>query len=63
MKYTQLYKNGCEIIASDGKMIIDARLNVYNAELQVIDRNKRYGKNFPHKVCDAFNYKGKIIQL
>lgn len=63
MKTIQLYQNGQYMMASDGRMHIDGRLNLQNAIQAVKDRNKRFLKNFPHKIADAFEYKGKIISI
>lgn len=60
---SQLYRQGNEIPATDGQMYIDRRLNVYNARRAVISRNERFTKNFPHKIADAFYYKGQIVKL
>ena len=54
MKILQLYKDGKEIIASDGIMYIDGRLNLSNIKRAVIERNKRFAVNFPHKIVDSF---------
>lgn len=63
MNLIQLYQNGTEMGATDGRMYIDGRLNVHNAKIAVVNRNKRYAKNFPHKIADAFKYKTQIINL
>ena len=61
MKTLQLFKDGKEIIASDGIMYVDGRLNPSNVKREVIERNKRFAKNFPHKIADAFAiYRGRI---
>lgn len=54
MKTLQLFKDGKEILASDGIMYVDGRLNLANIKLAVISRNKRFAKNFPHKIADSF---------
>lgn len=60
-KFIQFYKNGKELIASDGIMPIDGRLNNSSIYILVIERNKRYAKNFPHKIADSYAiYSGKI---
>jgi len=50
----QLFINDKEIIASDGIMHVDGRFNIYSIANAVRERNKRFTKNFPHKVCDGF---------
>lgn len=55
----QLFKDGKEIIASDGIMYVDGRLNAYNVRQKVVERNKRFAKNFPNKVCDSFRIYAK----
>lgn len=55
----QLYKDGEEIIGSDGRMHIDGRLNAFNVRQKVIERNQRFSKNFPHSVCDAYRIYAK----
>ena len=54
MKILQLFKDGQEIIASDGIMYVDGRLNLYNIISEVEQRNNRYKDNFPHKIADGF---------
>ena len=49
-------KDGQRIIASDGLMIIDGRLNIENTKKEVRKRNERYKRYFPHKVCDSFYF-------
>lgn len=55
----QLFRDGKEIIASDGIMYIDGRINAYNVRQKVLERNQRYSKNFPHKVCDSYRIYAK----
>lgn len=55
----QLFRDGKEIIASDGIMYIDGRLNAANVRQKIIERNQRFAKNFPHKVCDSFRIYAK----
>ena len=60
MKTLQLFRDGKEIIASDGIIYVDGRLNLNNIKLQVHNRNERM-VNFPHKIADSFAiYKGGI---
>jgi len=61
MKTLQLFREGKEIIASDGIMYVDGRLGIERIKREVGDRNIRMSKNFPHLVCDSFAiYKGSI---
>ncbi len=61
MKTLQLFKDGKEIIASDGILYVDGRLNLFNIKQAVIKRNKTFEKNFSHKLADSFAiYSGKI---
>ncbi len=61
MKILQLYKEGKQIIATDGIMNVDGRLNISSIKREVIDRNKRFEANFPHKIADSFAvYRGRI---
>ncbi len=61
MKYIQLFKDGSEIIASDGIMLADGRFNIGSIKQLVINRNNRFKTNFPHKVADSFAiYSGRI---
>lgn len=63
MKLAQLYQNGQRMLATDGRMYIDGRFNLQSAIQAVRDRNSRFKKNFPHKIADAFEYKGRIINI
>lgn len=57
----QLYRDGKEILGSDGVMHVDGRFNVESIRLTIKDRNTRYAKNLPRKVADSFAcYKGRI---
>lgn len=59
----QLFINDKEIIATDGIMHVDGRFNLYSIANAVRERNERFKKNFPHKVCDGFAiYKGNAIR-
>lgn len=61
MKTLQLFKDGKEIIASDGIMYVDGRFNLTSIKREVIKRNASFAKNFPHKVADSFAiYSGRI---
>lgn len=63
MKTLQLFWEGKEIIASDGIMYVDGRLGLNRIKSEVMDRNIRIAKNFPHLVCDSFAvYKGSQIR-
>ena len=46
--------DGNDILGSDGVMFIDGRKNLYNQIIEVKERNKRYAKNFPHKIANGF---------
>lgn len=55
MKILQLYKDGKEILASDGIMYVDGRLNLSNIIEKVKERNDQFAKNFPHRIADSFS--------
>lgn len=58
----QLFIDNKEIGATDGIMIVDGRFNIYSIANAVRERNERFAKNFPHKVCDGFAiYKGERL--
>lgn len=60
MKTLQLFKDGKEIIATDGILYVDGRFNLSNIKREVNNRNGRM-QNFPHKIADSFAiYKGSI---
>ena len=54
MKVIQLFKDGKEIIATDGIMYVDGRFNMFNVKNAVRNRNERFRVNFPHKIADSF---------
>lgn len=54
MKTIQLFRDGKEIIASDGIMYVDGRYNLQSIKREVIKRNASFAKNFPHKIADSF---------
>lgn len=54
MKTLQLFRDGKEIIATDGIMKVDGRVNLSNIKVAVRQRNARFAANFPHKVADSF---------
>lgn len=54
MKILQLFKDGKQIIASDGVMYVDGRLNSASIYREVRARNNRFAVNFPHKVADQY---------
>lgn len=54
MKYIQLYRDGKDMIASDGVMKIDGRYNMQSIINEVKQRNKRFEANFPHKIATSF---------
>jgi hypothetical protein len=51
-----LTQNGSDILGSDGLMYVDGRLNFNNVKHEVVKRNSRYEKNFPHKLADGFYF-------
>jgi|GEM_PF-3798730 len=58
----QLFIDNKEILATDGTMIVDGRFSIYSITNAVRERNEKFAKNFPHKVCDGFAiYKGDKI--
>ncbi len=61
MKTLQLFRDGKELIATDGIMYVDGRLSLPNIKQRVSTRNKQFAANFPHKVADSFAiYSGRI---
>ena len=61
MKTLQLFKDGRELLGSDGIMYVDGRFNMASIRNQVKQRNSSYEKNFQHKLADSFAiYKGRI---
>lgn len=54
MQKILLTKDGIELLGTDGLMYIDGRKNLHNQILEVKARNKRYAKNFPHKIANGF---------
>jgi len=60
MKTLQLFKDGKEIIATDGVVYVDGRFNLNSIIREVKRRNERM-INFPYKIADSFAvYKGAI---
>jgi hypothetical protein len=57
-----LIREGKEILGSDGLMHIDGRLSLDSVKEKVRERNKRYEKNFPHKICDSFYFVGERLE-
>ena len=49
-----LFRNNKPILGSTGFMNVDGRYNQSSIRQTILDRNKRYVKNFPHLVSDAF---------
>ena len=49
-----LFRDKKEILGSDGLVKIDGRYNLSSIRQSIIDRNKRYVKNFQHLVADAY---------
>lgn len=61
MKIIQLFKDGKQIIASDGVMYVDGRFNAASIYREVRARNNRFAVNFPHKIADQYAvYSGRI---
>ena len=53
----QLYhQDGSLMIASDGVMQVDGRYGFERILEEVRSRNKRYEKNFPHKIAGWFSF-------
>jgi len=53
----QLIDNeGRQMCGSDGVMNYDKRHNLENIKNEVRERNKRFEKNFPHKIATAFQF-------
>lgn len=61
MKILQLFKDGKELLGSDGIMYIDGRFSNANIYREVRARNNRFAQNFPHKIADQYAlYTGRI---
>lgn len=61
MKIVQLFKDGKQIIASDGVMYVDGRFNIHSIKQEVRALNSRRTANFPNKIADSFAiYHGRI---
>ena len=54
MKYIQLFKDGKQLLATDGIMRVDGRFNAASIYREVRARNNRFAVNFPHKVADQY---------
>ena len=54
MKILQLFKEGNEILATDGIMYVDGRLNIQSIKEAVKQRNEKFRTNFAHKIADSF---------
>lgn len=54
MKIIQLFKDGKELIASDGIMKVDGRLNNESIHYEIVKRNNRFAVNFPHYIADQY---------
>lgn len=68
MKTLQLFKDGKQLLGSDGIMYVDGRLNNASIYREVRARNNRFAKNFPHKIADQYaiyvgGLKGSLSQL
>lgn len=59
----ELLKNGQELMGTDGVMYVDGRKTLNSIHRDVVDRNKRFSKNLPHKMATAFKYKGATIDI
>jgi hypothetical protein len=55
MKTIQLFKENKMIMATDGIMHVDGRLNLNSIINEVNKRNLNFAKNFPHKIADSFS--------
>lgn len=61
MKYLQLYKDGKQLLGSDGIMSVDGRYSNSTIYCKVRERNNKFAANFPHKVADQYAiYNGRI---
>ena len=61
MKLLQLFKDGKQLLGSDGILYVDGRFNAQSIKLAVIERNKKYNAYFQHKIADSFSiYNGRI---
>ena len=58
MKRIILTQQGNDILGSDGLLFIDGRLNFQSIKAKVLQRNKKYKKQFPHKIADGFYFAG-----
>ncbi len=54
MKTIQLFKDGKQMMATDGIMKVDGRFNAASIYREVRARNNRFAVNFPHKVADQY---------
>ena len=62
MKRIILTQKGNDILGSDGLMYTDGRLNINSVKNKVHERNKRFEKNFPHKLADGFYFVGEQLK-
>lgn len=62
MKRIILTQQGSDILGSDGLIYIDGRLNINSVKNKVHERNKRFEKNFPHKLADGFYFAGDHLK-
>lgn len=61
MKTIQLFKEGKQLLGTDGIMHVDGRFNSASIYKEVRARNNRFAKNFPHKIADQYAiYTGRI---
>ncbi len=62
MKRIQLYKDGREILGSDGIMFMDGRYGSERITAEVKKHVDTYRKNFPHLVADEYGiYAGGFL--
>lgn len=54
MTTLQLFKDGKELLASDGIMYVDGRYSMNRIKDEVRKRNEQFAANFPHKIADSF---------
>ena len=61
MQTIQLFKDNKQILGSDGVMKTNQNISLMKLTNLVVERNKRYEKNFKHLICNSFAvYSDKI---
>ena len=56
-----LTKNGKSLCCGSDRIIYyDRRWNISSIRRHIKERNKRYSKNFPHLVCDGFQFENEL---